>query len=271
MRKQTKKIKSRKVIYTIITLIVALFLYQNNAKKDSDQDGVLDTIDNTEFNFLPTSTTNQIVEHDYYTLSYNEKYEQAEWTAHILSPKHITKVKRKRPYFIYDKKVKTKSANYRNYKQSGYDKGHLVPAGDMKFSEEAFNDTFFTSNISPQKHDFNAGLWNRLEQKTRYWTSKYGKLYIITGGVLKNGLETIGKEKVAIPNQFYKIILDYSDKPKAIAFLMPNKKSDEPLYKYVTSIDNIEKLTGIDFFPALADDIENSLEAKTDYKDWSFR
>ena len=274
MMKNTKKQKGRKSIYAILTLIIAFFLYQNNAKKETgvDQDGVMEVIESSNFDYLPSSTTNQIVKHKYYTLSYSEKYEQAEWTAHILTPKHIKYVKRTRPYFIYDKGVKTKSANYRNYKQSGYDRGHLVPAGDMRFSEEAFNDTFYTSNISPQNHDFNAGLWNRLEQKTRYWSQKYGKLYVITGGVLQKNLKTIGKEEVAVPNQFYKILLDYSDKkPKAIAFLMPNKNSERPLYEFVTSIDKIEKLTNIDFFPALPNSIENSLESRSDYKGWSFR
>ena len=269
--------KNRKLIYAIITAIVAIFLYQNNNTKEadtnSDKDGVTDIIQKSDFNFLPTSSTGAIVKHDFYTLSYNEKYEQAEWVAYELTPSHLKRIDRHRPYFIYDKKVKTKSANYRNYKKSGFDKGHLVPAGDMRFSEDAFNDTFYTSNISPQNHQFNAGIWNRLEQKTRYWTKKYGNLYVITGGVLNNGLKTIGQEHVAVPNQFYKILLDYDkgENPKAIAFLIPNKDSEAPLYKFTTSIDRIEKLTGIDFFPALPDNIENKLESKSDYKGWSFR
>jgi len=271
--------KNRKIIYTILTAIIAVFLYLTNDKKQvqhnnnsKDNDGVIDVVLDNNFNYLPTSTTNQIIRHKYYTLSYNEKYEQAEWVAYELTPNHIKRIDRKRPYFIYDKQVKTKSANYRNYKKSGYDKGHLVPAGDMKFSGDAFNDTFYTSNISPQNHQFNAGVWNRLEQKTRYWTQKYGNLYIITGGILKQGLKTIGDEHVAVPNQFYKIILDYDKQhPKAIAFLMSNNDSNKPLYKFVTSIDNIEKLTGINFFSALPDNIEKSLEAKSDYKGWSFR
>ena len=269
--------KNRKIIYSIIALLIAVFLYKNNEEKETksiqtDQDGVVDIVLNKDFNYLPTSTTNQIVKHTYYTLSYNEKYEQAEWTAYELTPNHIKRIKRTRPYFIYDKGVKTKSANYRNYKKSGYDKGHLVPAGDMRFSLDAYNDTFYTSNISPQNHQFNAGIWNRLEQKTRYWAGKYGNLYVVTGGVLKEGLKTIGEENVAVPNQFYKIILDYNNsKPKAIAFLMNNKDSKSPLYKFTTSIDRIEKLTGIDFFPALPDEIENALESKSDYKGWSFR
>lgn len=280
--------KNRKAIYAIFTLVIASFLYLQNSSLETsqendnlptkntpiDNDGVIDIPTTTDFNFLPTSTTNQIAKHTYYTLSYSEKHEQAEWVAYILKPSYLKKTYRKRPYFIYDKQVKTKSANYRNYKQSGYDRGHLCPAGDMRFSESAFNDTFFTSNISPQNHEFNAGIWNRLEQKTRYWAKKYGQLYVITGGVLEDNLKFIGQEKVSVPNLFYKIILDYSNtkKPKAIAFLMSGKKdSKEALYKYVVSIDDIEKRTGIDFFPELPNSIENSLESRSDYKGWSFR
>jgi len=274
--------KNRKSIYGILTLLIAAFVYyqnQNatttsqNSSTQTDQDGVEETpILADRFNYLPTSTTNQVVKHKYYTLSYNEKHEQAEWVAYALKPSFLKRIDRKRPYFIYDKQVKTKSANYRNYKKSGYDKGHLVPAGDMRFSLDAFNDTFYTSNISPQNHDFNAGIWNRLEQKTRYWIKKYGTLYVISGGILKDNLKTIGDEKVSVPNQFYKIIFDYTEPEiKAIAFLMPNKESEEPLYKFTTSIDHIEQLTGIDFFSALPDNLENKLEAKSDYKGWSFR
>lgn len=274
--------KNRKSIYTLLTLLIAVFVYFqnqnatpvfNNNDTQTDQDGVeeAEVLEN-RFNYLPSSTTNQIIKHKYYSLSYNEKHEQAEWVAYALKPAYLKKIDRKRPYFIYDKLVKTKSANYRNYKKSGYDKGHLLPAGDMRFSLDAFNDTFFTSNISPQNHDFNAGIWNRLEQKTRYWTKKYGTLYVITGGILKENLKTIGTENVSVPNQFYKILLDYTEPEiKAIAFLMPNKDVNKALYKYVVSIDKIEKLTGIDFFPNLPDNIENTLESKNDYKGWSFR
>lgn len=272
--------KNRKSIYGILTLLIAAFIYYQNQNatttnntSDNDADGIEETqILADKFNYLPTSTTNQVIKHTYYTLSYSEKHEQAEWVAYALKPSYLKKINRKRPYFIYDKKVKTKSANYRNYKKSGYDRGHLLPAGDMRFSLDAYNDTFYTSNISPQNHKFNAGIWNRLEQKTRYWTKKYGTLYVITGGVLKDNLKTIGQEKVSVPNQFYKILLDYTEPEiKAIAFLIPHQNEKQALYKYVVSIDKIEKLTGIDFFPHLPDNIENTLESKSDYKGWSFR
>lgn len=224
------------------------------------------------FDFLPTSTTNQIVKHDYYSLSYNEKYEQAEWVAYELKKNYVRSSNFDRPYFIEDPKVKTRSADWRNYKKSGYDKGHLCPAGDMEFEINAYNDTFFTSNISPQIHDFNGGVWNRLEQKVRYWATKYDGVYVITAGVLQPNLKTIGQEKVLVPNYFYKILLDNSNgQYKMIAFLVPNEKSDKPLYDFVVSVDSLEKITGIDFFPKLENKTENRLEKSSDYKAWSFK
>ncbi|OXA79866.1 endonuclease G [Flavobacterium aquidurense] len=204
------------------------------------------------FAYLPTSTTKQIVKHRYYTLSYNEKFEQAEWVAYELKREYLKNNDYKRPYFIEDPMVTTGSADWRNYKKSGYDKGHLCPAGDMEFSNDAYNDTFYTSNISPQKHDFNSGIWNRLEQKTRYWAEKYNDIYVVTGGILNDSDRKIGTEKVAVPNYFYKIILAKSGKEhKAIAFLVPNEDSDKSLYEFVVSIETLEKMTGIDFFPNL--------------------
>ena len=256
--------------YPVIILLLSLVIYLFYPKNDNSDSKVY-PITTSDFNYLPTSTTNAIISHNYYTLSYSEKYEQAEWVAYELKSEHLSKTKRKRPFFIQDKKVKTQSADYRNYKKSGYTKGHLCPAGDRKFSKEAFDETFFTSNISPQKASFNGGVWNRLENKTRYWAGKDKQLFVITGGVLEKNLKTIGREKVAVPKQFYKVLLDYS-KPeiKTIAFLVPHQQSKAPLYSFVVSIDSLEELTNIDFFPALPDAIENKLEAMSSYKDWSF-
>ncbi|QZK91745.1 DNA/RNA non-specific endonuclease [Flavobacterium sp. CHNK8] len=225
----------------------------------------------TTNDLLPISTTNTIVKHNYYSLSYNENYEQAEWVAYELKKDYIKNNNFKRPYFIEDAKVITGSADWRNYKNSNYDKGHLCPAGDMEFSMSAYNDTFLTSNIAPQDKKFNNGIWNRLEQKVRYWAVKDNGVYVVTGGVLNNSLKTIGKEKVAVPQYFYKILMNRSgNRVKMIGFLMPNEPSDEPLYKFVVSVDAIEKLTGINFFPQLEDRLENQLEANKYYKDWSF-
>lgn len=263
-------VKNYKTKFHVFFAFIGLFLLYSTTSCNYSQASSQKISE--DFDYLPTSTTRAIVTHKYYTLSYHEKYEQAEWVAYILKKEQISNNKIKRPYFNQDKMVKTGSADWRNYKKSGYTRGHLLPAGDRKFNKEAYEDTFLTSNISPQKGDFNGGVWNRLEQKTRYWAEKYEVLYVVTGGVLTDDLKTIGEEKVAVPKYFYKILLDYTDpEVKAIAFLVPHQESDLPLYKFVTSIDEIEKLTHIDFFPALPDELENTLESSSSYKNWSFR
>lgn len=223
----------------------------------------------TNFDFKPTSTTGDVYKRDGYTFSYSEPHEQSEWVAYSLDASDFNYANYERPYFVQDPLVETNSADWKNYKNSGYDKGHLCPAGDRKASFKSYKETFYTSNISPQRHDFNSGVWNRLEEKTRYWAEKYNGIYVITGGVLTNDLKTIGKENVAVPNYFYKVLLT-KDGTRMIGFLVPHKDSNKPLYEFVTSVDAIEKLTGIDFFPNLDDAIETELEKSTDYKKWSF-
>ena len=254
--------------------MVAIYVFEDylNLEEKSAivEEGKQLKVETNEY-FLPTSTTGQIVHHQNYSLSYNEPYEQAEWVAYELKVSHLSSANHKRPYFEIDNAVKSGAAHWGNYKQSGYDRGHLCPAGDRRFSKAAHDETFLTSNISPQEHQFNSGVWNRLEQKVRYWAKKYDGVFVVTGGILKEGLKTIGEEQVAVPNQFYKIVLDNRDgDPKVLAFLLNHEDSDLPLYKFVVSVDEIEKLTGIDFFPELDDTIENRIEASSSYKNWSF-
>ncbi len=252
----------------ILILFLSLFLFSSSigiAIKSYDLQ------DHNPFAYLPTSTTKQVIKHRYYALSYNEKYEQAEWVCYFLRSENEGIGHFKRPRFINDSKVSTESADSDNYKKSGYDRGHLCAAADMRFSKSAYDDTFFTSNIAPQKHNFNGGIWKQLEDKSRYWATKYNGIYVVTGGILQKGLPTIGSEKVAVPNYFYKILYcNFKGKNKMVAFLMPSVKSKDPLYKFVVSVDAIEKMTGIDFFPQLNDSVENELERKSDYKAWAF-
>ncbi|NNK82617.1 MAG: DNA/RNA non-specific endonuclease, partial [Flavobacteriaceae bacterium] len=207
--------------YTLIAIILLIGVYGYNfwLEKEEDKKVVYEGIKikgDTNVFFLPSSTTGQVVHHDGYSLSYNEKYEQAEWVAYELKKEHLANRNFKRPYFEIDKTIKTKAAHWKNYKQSGYDKGHLCPAGDRKYSKQAHDETFLTSNISPQLHEFNSGIWNTLEQKVRYWAEKYDGIYVLTGGVLNGELPTIGEEQVGVPNYFYKVLLDYNNgNPKA--------------------------------------------------------
>lgn len=255
-------------------LLVGIFGYERFVEEEAQMErvevGQNPKQDTNEF-FLPTSTTGQVIHHEGYSLSYSEPHEQAEWVAYELKKEHLSNSNFKRPYFEIDKAVKTGAADWRNYRNSGYDRGHLCPAGDRKYSKEAHDETFLTSNISPQRNDFNSGIWNRLEQKVRYWASKYDGVFVVTGGVLKGHMETIGQEKVAVPKHFYKVLIDVNTgEPKMIAFLIPHEPSNKPLHEFVVSVDSLEALTGIDFFPELEDDVEDRLEASSDYKAWSF-
>ncbi|WP_340199893.1 DNA/RNA non-specific endonuclease [Ascidiimonas sp. W6] len=251
-------------------VIVGFYLYEQKqsiiAKPDLEEKG------NSAYNnfYLPSSTTNQIVHHEFYSLSYNELHEQAEWVAYELKKEHVSDADRKRPYFNEDPKVSTGSAGWRNYKNSGYDRGHLCPAGDRRFSLEAYNETFYTSNISPMEHTFNSGIWNRLEQQTRKWAKRYDGVFVVTGGILGDSQNAIGSEKVTVPTYFYKILLDNRlGSYKLIAFLVPHQQSNDDLKNFIVTVDQIELLTGIDFFPNLPDDQENIAEAKVYLRDWS--
>lgn len=261
-------------IYTslLIFVIIGFWLFENFYTPDpyASPEGK-GTERETGF-LLPTSTTGTVISHDHFTLSYHEEYEQAEWVAYALKREHLTYDDRERPYFVEDPKVPTKSADWRNYRGSGFDRGHLCPAGDRRFSEYAYNQTFYTSNISPQRKDFNAGVWNRLEMQVRAWCKKYGTLQVAVGGVLESGLEEIGEEDVAVPERYFKIITrGNTDNMEVIAFMMPSYETQRPLQDFVVPIDEVEAATGIDFLHELPDDIENKLEARAKSRAWKFR
>ncbi len=232
-----------------------------------------DTTDDRSF-YLPVSTTGEVIHHDFFSLSYSEQHEQAEWTAHMLTRNRLEQPWHERPdRFERDPAVRGGSAAWADYLHSGYDRGHLVPAADMAWNEKAIRETFLMSNIAPQAHDFNQGIWRELEELARDWAKKYRKLYVITGPILHQSVKgTIEKGHITIPGAYYKILLDLAEpEQKAIAFLIPNRISYEPLYNYVVSIDSLESLTGIDFFPELMTDaLEDSLERSVNVDLWPF-
>lgn len=240
---------------------------ENEAEYDS-KDFNADKIKDLE---LPTHPDYELVRHTHYSLGYAEAHEQAAWVAYRLTYDETTgDADRKDDKFKPDDEVSTGSALPNDYSSSGYDRGHLAPAADFVFSESALAETFFMSNMSPQAPDFNRGIWKHLEEQVRAWIRKDKTLYIVSGGVLKKGLKKIGKgNKVSVPDYYYKIILDLkAPEVKAIAFLMRNEGSQEPLENFVVSIDEIEEKTGIDFFPKLPDALEKQLEASTNYTKW---
>jgi endonuclease G len=211
---------------------------------------------------LPLYTKKEmVISHTGFTLSYNEKHEQANWVAYQLTKEETDKIFKRTNKFLQDPKVRTGSATDEDYKNSGYDRGHLAPAADMGWSAETMAESFYYSNMSPQTPAFNRGIWKKLEELVRDWAIENEDIYVVTGPVLKNDLKTIGVNHVSVPEYYYKVILDYT-KPeiKGIGFLLPNEESKKEVYNFAVSIDSVESFTGIDFFPRLPDEEEKKIE-----------
>lgn len=220
-------------------------------------------------NFLPSSNCNQVIHHTYYSLSYCESHEQAEWVAYKLISDFFTGVSRTDDY-REDPKVRTGSATLEDYRNSGYDRGHLLPAGSMKQNYNAMSETFYLSNISPQLQEFNGGIWLKLEEKVRDWTYQSDSLYVVTGGVLHPGLKKINKSNVSIPQYYYKAIVRFkSGRIDGIGFILENKKLNGNVINYAVSIDEIEELTGIDFFTYFPPEIEERIESELNKSQWN--
>ena len=264
---------NRQRIYYALSLaaILAAFWFFDLWWSASQREDQGKAFENVSGALLRPSTTEDIrIPHAFYALSYRTEFEQAEWVAYWLRPQHLTQDDRERPFFEIDETVPGHSAHWRNYKGSGYDRGHLCPAGDRRFSEEAYIETFFTSNVSPQDRAFNAGIWNRLEQQVRRWCRRYGDLYIVTGGVLHDDLPEIGQEGVEVPEYFYKIIYSPSPDQRIISFLIPNEEQQKPLRDFEISVDELEERTGIDFFFQLDAETQAALEGAKKRGQWVY-
>lgn len=215
--------------------------------------------------YLP-SATGEIVEHNYYTLSYVEEHEQAEWVFYLLTPNMINGTAPRKDNFRADKDVSTGSSSLADYKASGYDRGHLAPAASMTIDEIAMSESFLMSNMSPQAPSFNRGVWKRLEERVRDYASNDSLLYVVTGPILNDVDGSIGQNRVSIPKYYYKVL--YSPQKEAmIAFLLQNEKSAEPLEEFAITVDELERITGIDFFVEYNSTLE-PLESTIDLLKW---
>jgi endonuclease G len=145
----------------------------------------------------------------------------------------------------------------------------MCPAGDNKWDKEAMAQSFLFTNICPQNHGLNKYEWNELEIKCREWARKYGAIDIVCGPIYgTEGQRTIGKNKVWVPVAFFKVVLCRKGHPKAIGFIYRNEGKHQMMKEAVRTVDEIETLTGIDFFPALDDATENRIEAQAKLYEW---
>ena len=227
-----------------------------------------------EIPLSPKGKKELILKRKNYTLSFNKETNLPNWVAWRLDKeKLVERVSRKGFGFKPDPDINPSQAVVtQDYAHSGYDRGHMCPAGDSRWSGEAMKESFYMTNICPQHPNLNGGDWHELEQACRRWAEK-GKLYIVCGPILyKKALNPpIGKEhQIRVPDAFFKVILTGVEKgkPRAIGFIYKNSAGNRPLDSYVNSIDQVERITGLDFFSALPDDVENRIEKEYRMEDW---
>ncbi|GAA5220720.1 DNA/RNA non-specific endonuclease [Membranihabitans marinus] len=222
------------ILFTLIILVKQYF--------SQTPDGTVYTLTSADYSYVPISS-NEIIRHSTFQLSYNKKFEQADWVAYSLNAGELAMPSVGRTdWFEEDKSISSGSAHFKDYKNSGYSKGHLIPSADRTWNREVNKETFLMSNISPQKYSFNGGIWRELEENVRDWARENKELFVVTGPVFGRNPKTIGNNKVAVPESFFKVILDASEPGiKAIAFLIPNNISTNPLSDYAMTVDELEE------------------------------
>lgn len=211
-----------------------------------------------------------LLERAAYMLSYNPATRLPVWVAWHLTADHTDGAyKRDGLKFAEDEDVPEPRATNMDYVNSGYDRGHICPSGDNRWSREAQVQSFLYTNCCPQLRNLNTGDWRELEEKCRVWAQWYGDIYIVSGPLLLNKKhKTIGKNKIVVPEAFFKVVLCMRGKPKAIGFIYRNEPTNKKMTSYVNTVDDVERITGLDFFPALPDDVERKVEATADLGDW---
>ncbi len=212
-------------------------------------------------------------EYDYtgFKVSFNRHNRTPNWVAWELLGSETRGEAKRHNRFWQDRDVDG-CPTTNDYRNSGYDRGHMCPAAEQKWSAEAMDDCFVMANMCPQDHSLNSGAWNTLENKERNWAVRDSAIVIVAGPIYNaDDIKTIGNG-VLVPSAFFKVLLaPYVEKPRAIAFVFPNMSSPGSMQNYVMTVDDVEKLTGYDFFSSLPDDIENEVESKASFREWNQR
>lgn len=208
-----------------------------------------------------------------YSVSYNPQLFIPNWVAWELNEEKLIERESRSNKFLPNPKLPDdKAVTTDEYKGSGWDRGHMCPAADNRWHWRAMDESFYMTNICPQHHNLNRGDWKELEDACRRWAAEE-PVYIVCGPIMyrtpKYGY--IGKRfKIRVPDAFFKVVLTglESGKPRAIGFIYKNEAGNNKLDKYVNSVDEVERITSIDFFPSLPDDVEKKVEASYNLSDW---
>lgn len=256
-------------------MVAAWQLWADSGKAPRPTDETTATAAATYGNLLDVVTDSrclpdQRVSYTGMDLSFNPRHHVPNWVAWELTRAETEGTVGRENKFYCDEHV-AGCADHYDYSYSGYDRGHMAPAGDMKWSADAMHGSFSMANICPQAKSLNTGAWKKLEDKCRTWARADSAIIVICGPILtERPIEQIGDSRVSVPRRFFKVILSPHVSPmRGIGFVMPNDKVPGGIQAAAVSIDEVERLTGHDFFASLPDDIENEVESQCDFHYWS--
>lgn len=267
------------LIGIIISILIACVIYFGckiaNAQKDdvsiSDSTAVPTlSLDGIDYVVMPVGQTSVEKEYEGFTVWFNPERHTPNSVSWILHREEIDGASVRSNKFWTDYDVE--GCPYTgDYSYSGYDRGHMCPAGEQKWSQTAMHNSFVMTNMCPQKHELNSGAWKTLEDKERLWANRDSVLVIVAGPIYNSEKpETIGDSEVAVPDAFFKVLLaPFASPVRAIGFVYPNMKCPGDMENYSTTVDEVEKITGMDFFSSLPDDIETSVESSASFKAWN--
>jgi len=216
-----------------------------------------------------SGVSEQIIKKKAYIVSYNKETKIPNWVAWHLTSDHSDGTTSRNNTFYEDENVPTPRATNEDYRGSGWSRGHMCPAGDNKWDSEAMRQSFSLINVCPQDASLNSGLWNSMEIKCRNWARRFHDVYIVCGPVFyKSEHEKIGSNKVSVPEAFFKVVLCLNGKPKGLGLVVKNNAGTSKKDLYFNSIDEVERITGIDFFPILPNDLEKEVESTVNIDLW---
>lgn len=268
--------KYNKLVGVIISLVVVLVYVYLNSQEMTTEDSAGTGIQNclTLRNIVSSQGGGILIEHKGFTLNYNTQYNTPDWVAWELTAEECQSdgVTRKGFNFIPDEDLPYQyQVTTSDYTNSGYDRGHMCPAADMKWDADAMHDCFYMTNICPQLPVVNQQYWERLESACRRWAVSEGSIYIVCGPIYNSSRpKNIGREHmIAVPDAFFKVVISLSgNTPKGIGFYYQNSEKRQTMESASRTIDQIEEMTGYDFFPELPDSIENNIESQNNLTLW---
>lgn len=227
-------------------------------------------LSNVEIPSIKDNRSDRVITHKGYTVSYNYDWKIPNWVAYELTDWEVAGEVPRYDRFKPDPMVpQNATATTDDYKYSGFDRGHMAPAADMKWDEQAMKESFYLSNICPQNPNLNGGVWKDLEEQVRDLASQKGRIFVVCGPIVTDDSHTLGKNKVVVPQAFFKVLLQEDNgEIHTVGFIYENVSGRKPMSTYATTVDEVETITNIDFFPSLPDEIEDSTEQLIDFSKW---